>query len=56
MEPQSKKLDISHYFLFMLIFTGCYLCYRMMNIYLDPIVFALILSSITTPGYVWITI
>lgn len=55
MDPRVKQLDISHYFLFMLIFSSCYLCYRMMNIYLDPIVFALILSSITTPVYTWIT-
>lgn len=51
METQPKQLDISHYFLFMLIFVGCYLCYGMMRIYLDPILFALILSSITGPVY-----
>ncbi len=51
LETGPKQLDISHYFLFMLIFAGCYLCYGMMQVYLDPILFALILSSITSPVY-----
>lgn len=51
MEPLPKKLDISHYFLFLLILSGCYLCFRMMDIYLHPVIFAIILSSITSPLY-----
>ncbi len=46
-----EKLNISHYFLFILIFAALFLCYRMISPYLDPIIFALILSVLANPLY-----
>ena len=49
------ELDISHYFLFMLLFFGCFLSYRMISAYLHPVIFAILLSVITHPLYEWFT-
>ncbi|MCP3900720.1 MAG: AI-2E family transporter [Desulfobacteraceae bacterium] len=44
-------LNISHYFLFMLIFASLFLCYKMISIYLNPIIFGLILAILANPLY-----
>ncbi|MCK5542001.1 MAG: AI-2E family transporter [Desulfobacterales bacterium] len=46
-----EKLNISHYFLFVLIFASIFLCYKMINIYLNPIIFGLILAILAKPLY-----
>jgi predicted PurR-regulated permease PerM len=45
------QLNISHYFLFMLIFASLFLCYKMINIYLNPIIFGLLLAILANPLY-----
>jgi predicted PurR-regulated permease PerM len=49
-----EKLNISHYFLFSLLFASLFLCYNMINIYLDPIIFGLILGILAKPVYEWV--
>ena len=49
-----QTLDIGHYFLFMLIFTAFFLCYKMLGPYLDPIIIGIILSVLTNPVYQWL--
>jgi len=50
---KKEELDISHYFLFMLIFTALFMCYKMINIYLNPIILGLILAILAKPLYEW---
>lgn len=49
-----EELNISHYFLFILIFASLFLCYKMINIYLNPIIFGFILAILATPLYDWV--
>ena len=51
---QNKVLNISHYFLFLLITLAIFACYKMTYIYLNSIIFAIILAIITNPLYQWI--
>ncbi len=44
-----EKLNISHYFLFTLIFASLFLCYKMINIYLNPVIFGIILAILAAP-------
>jgi predicted PurR-regulated permease PerM len=46
-----EKLNISHYFLFVLIFASLFLCYKMIDIYLNPIIFGIILAILVNPLY-----
>ena len=46
-----EKLNISHYFLFVLIFASLFLCYKMINIYLNPIIFGIIIAVLAAPLY-----
>jgi len=46
-----EKLNISHYFLFLLIFASLILCYKMLDIYLNPIIFGFILAILASPLY-----
>ncbi len=55
MDQVPGRLNLSHLFLFMLLFSGCYLSYKMIEIYLHAIIFALILTVLTTPLYERIT-
>jgi len=50
---QNKNLNISHYFLFLLITLAIFACYKMIYIYLNPVIFAIILAIITNPLYQW---
>ncbi|MBF0378379.1 MAG: AI-2E family transporter [Desulfamplus sp.] len=49
-----SKLNISHYFLFIMIALSLFLCWKMVKGYIDPIVIAFILSVLTHPIYEWI--
>ncbi len=49
-------LNISHYFLFLLIALSLILCWKMMQGYIDPVVIAIILSLLTHPVYDWINV
>lgn len=51
MEDSPRRLDISHYFLFMLIVVCLFISYRMMAAYVHPVIFATLLSIITHPIY-----
>ncbi|MBF0257737.1 MAG: AI-2E family transporter [Desulfamplus sp.] len=48
------KLNIAHYFLFILITASLVLCWKMMQSYMDPLIIAVILSVLTHPIYEWI--
>lgn len=48
---KQDDLNISHYFLFILIASALFLCYRMMSAYLDSIIAAVLLSALTNPVY-----
>lgn len=48
------KLNISQYFLFILIALSLFLCWNMMRGYIDPVIIAVILSVLTHPIYEWI--
>ncbi|MBF0301868.1 MAG: AI-2E family transporter [Desulfamplus sp.] len=48
------KLNISQYFLFILIALSLFLCWNMMQGYIDPVIIAIILSVLTHPIYEWI--
>ncbi len=50
-QPMHEKLNISHYFLFMLIFASLFLCYKMIHTYLTSIIFGLILAILANPLY-----
>ncbi|MBF0210183.1 MAG: AI-2E family transporter [Desulfamplus sp.] len=50
----NSTLNIAHYFLFMLIAISLFLCWKMMQGYIDPVVIAIILSALTHPIYEWI--
>lgn len=51
---KDEKLNISHYFLFILIASSLFLCWKMMQGYMDPLIIAIILSVLTHPIYEWI--
>ncbi|MBF0467324.1 MAG: AI-2E family transporter [Desulfamplus sp.] len=48
------KLNIAQYFLFILITASLFLCWKMMQGYMDPLIIAIILSVLTHPIYEWI--
>ena len=48
------KLNIAHYFLFLLISASFFMCYKMMHNYLDPVIIAIILAILTNPLYLWL--
>ncbi|SLM28393.1 conserved membrane hypothetical protein [Desulfamplus magnetovallimortis] len=50
------KLNIAHYFLFILISAAFLMCYKMMQGYLDPVIIAIILAVLSNPVYQWIKV
>ncbi len=53
-DPNRAGLNISHYFLFILIFVAFFLCYQMMRPYLDSVILAVILAVLSHPAFEWI--
>jgi len=48
-----RKLDMAHYFLLFLLIVGLFFCYRILQPYLNPVFFALILAALSGPLYQW---
>jgi predicted PurR-regulated permease PerM len=50
------RLELSHYFLFLLLGLSVYLCFSMVRHYLDPILLAVILALLTRPIQAFLTL
>ncbi len=53
-DASPDKLNIAHYFLFLLISASFFMCYQMMHSYLDPVIIAIILAILANPIYQWL--
>jgi len=55
-QPQTprKQLNVGHYFLVFLIVLSLYFCWRIMEPYIDPVLIALILATLTSPVNDWL--
>ncbi|MFH1152231.1 MAG: AI-2E family transporter [Pseudomonadota bacterium] len=49
------KLELSHYFLFFLMAISLYLCFNMMESYIDPVILAVLLAAMTRPVHDFLT-
>ena len=49
-----ERLNIAHYFLFLMLFASLFLSYQMIRAFLDPIIIAVILAVLSNPVYIWL--